>query len=827
MVNKAPFEGDTLFSVGNIELDMSIKELFKSAEEPIAIKRLLLDRAKLHIKVDTLENANYDIALEDETEERATTEEESTSFNLDLKEYALTNTEIVYDDFATGMHLVLSEMNHSGAGDLSLDTSQLNTHTDALVSFEMDSTKYLNNNKVALDALIGIDLKENKYSFLENKALINQLPLVFDGFVKVNEENQEVDITFKTPSSDFKNFLAVIPEVYAENIEGVTTTGNFEVDGAFKGIVDEEHIPAFKINLNSENASFKYPDLPKAVKNVFIDTEINNDTGITEDTYVNINRLSFQIDEDKFNLNAKLRELLGNTKVNLHADGIINLAKISQAYPLPEDYGLTGILTSDVSTTFDMASLEANNYANTKTSGDVSLTGFHYESAEMQNAVDISEASVSFNPSTVSLNAFEGKSGQTDFKASGTIDNLLGYVFNDENIEGNFKLASNTFAVSDFMVDEPVEQEEATEAAPQYAERIKIPSFLDCTIDAEAQTVLYDNLTLKDVSGRLLIKDETATLDNLTSSLFDGKVSLNGSVNTAKEISTFDMAVGIDGIKISESFQAIDLFKVLAPVANALEGKLNTDIKLSGNLKDDMTPSLGSLSGDLLAELLSTEINTKDNSLLTSLDNQFNFINLRELNLKDLKTVLSFDGGKVNAKPFNLKYKDIDINISGSHTFDMQMQYQATLDVPAKYLGDEVNTLIAKLDDDSLKDLTIPVTANIGGKYTSPKVKTDLTSGVSKLTSQLVELQKQKLLNEGKNKAEDLLSDLLNKNKDSTQQDSTSAGGVVDALGGLLGGKKADSTQTDSTQTQNDAVKDAATSILGGLLGKKKKDTVN
>ena len=57
-------------------------------------------------------------------------------------------------------------MNHSGSGDLSLEDSKLQTKTDALVSFEMDSTQYLRKNKVALDALIGIDFKESKYSFL-------------------------------------------------------------------------------------------------------------------------------------------------------------------------------------------------------------------------------------------------------------------------------------------------------------------------------------------------------------------------------------------------------------------------------------------------------------------------------------------------------------------------------------------------------------------------------------------------------------------------------------------------------------------------------------
>ena len=66
LVNKAPFEGDTLFSAGAIELEMSIKELFKSAGEPIGIKKLLLDTAILHVKVDTLGNTNYDIALDQE-----------------------------------------------------------------------------------------------------------------------------------------------------------------------------------------------------------------------------------------------------------------------------------------------------------------------------------------------------------------------------------------------------------------------------------------------------------------------------------------------------------------------------------------------------------------------------------------------------------------------------------------------------------------------------------------------------------------------------------------------------------------------------------------
>ncbi len=828
LVNNAPFEGDTLFASNQIELKMSINELFKSAEEPITIKRLLIDGAKLHIKVDAQENTNYDIGKQEDENTVAEESGESSNFTLAMDSYEITNSNIIYEDLAAGMRLEISEMNHSGTGDLSIETSELKTMTDALVSFEMDSTKYLNKNKLFLDALIGIDLKENKFSFLENKAMVNQLPLVFDGFVKVNEENQEVDISFKTPSSDFKNFLAVIPETYSKNIENVQTTGNFELAGQFKGIVDETHIPAFNIKVNSENASFKYPDLPKSVRNVFIDTEINNTTGITEDTYVDIQKLSFTIDQDKFSLTSKIRDLMGNTKISAHLDGKMNLENISQAYPIPSDYDLKGKLEADVTTSFDMASLENNQYQNTRTNGNLELTDFEYASDELKNPVAINSAAVTFTPETVSLNSFQGKTGQTDFDANGTLTNLLGFLFNKENIKGDFRLSSNTFALSDFMVEEESSMEEMegnTNSEGEIEERIKIPSFLDCKIDASAGTVLYDNLKLKNVKGTLVIKDETATVQNLTSDLFGGTLGVSGAVSTKNETSTFNMNLGMNNFNIGESFSSLELFKVLAPLANALQGKLNSDIKISGDLKEDFTPNLASVSGDVLAELLSTKVSAENAPLFSALDNQLNFLNTDELDLSDLKTALSFDNGTVKVKPFELKYKDIAVNVDGSHTFDKQLQYKATLDVPAKYLGSEVNDLIAKMDDESLKDVTIPVVANIGGSYTSPSVSTDLSSGITKLTKQLVDIQKQRLLNQGKDTAKDLLSDVFAKDdQDSTQAEPS---GVKEALGDLLGGKKEDSTQAKDSTNSEDPVKNTAKSILGGLLGKKKKDTVN
>lgn len=831
LTNNAPFVGDTLFASKEIALDMAITELFKDASEAIGIKSLAVDGASLNIMVNKDSIANYDIAKKDQsaaTPEAA--EEEGSSFTLAMESYEITNSSVVYVDQTSGMALALTDLQHSGKGDLSLEKSELDTKTNALVSFGMGGTNYLNKNKVGLDALIGIDLKESKFSFLKNQALINQLPLVFDGFVKVNDDNQEVNINFKTLSSEFKNFLALVPEEYTKSIENVKTTGKFTVEGKLDGIVDETHIPKFSVKLNSDNASFKYPDLPKSVTNIFINAAIDNTTGLVEDTSVDIKKLAFAIDQDKFNLNSQITDLMGNTKVKAHLDGNMNLANISQAYPVPTDLNLKGMLKADVTTAFDMASIEKEQYQNTTTSGTLNLKDFEYNSDELKNPVQITTTSLAFNPKTVSLNEFQGKTGKTDFSAKGTITNLLGFMFKDENVKGDFALNSNTFALNDFMVDE----EETTETSTQKTEekqtateeKLKIPSFLDATITANANTVLYDNLTLKDVKGTLRIKDETATLSNMTTSLFGGKMAFNGEVSTKNEAATFAMNLGMNQFNISQALKGLEMLEVLAPVAKIIRGNLNSDISVAGNLKDDFTPDLATISGNVIAELMQTELSGKQEKFVTALSDKLSFLKPEKLNLNGLKTALSFDNGKVAVKPFKLNYGDIVMNVAGSHTFDSKLAYNATVEVPAKYLGSDITKLIAKIDDKKLEDLTIPVTANIEGNFTSPEVKTDLTSGVKNLTSQLIEIEKQKLIAKGKDKATSVISDLLNKNKtktDSLTKEDDKSSLVKDVVGGLFGKKDTTAVKADTTtKTKQETQKEAAKKILGGLFGKKK-----
>ena len=788
IINKAPFEGDTLVSLDELNLKMSIKELFKGEKETMNIDGFSSKNGLINIIFNKEGKGNYDIAIKDD---KAATDEKSKPLSLKIENYKIENFQFRYFDESSKIKMVIDSLNHEGTGDFAAQKLDLDTKSTAKILLSMDKINYMKNVSISLDAILGIDLANSKYTFKENKALINQLPIELDGFIQMVEGGQEYDLKFKTPTSSFKNFLGLIPAAYSASLDDVKTTGDFTVVGFAKGLYSDTTVPKFNIKIASNNASFQYPNLPKSVRNIVIDTKIINETGLLNDTYVNLDKLSFAIDQDVFNAKANIRNITQNAIVDAALKGTINLGNVSKAYPVKLDKPLSGILKADVTTKFDMLSVEKSQYQNINNAGTMSLSGFNYAD-ENGKTMTISNALVQFNPSQVHLKQFDATTGKSDISVTGVLENFYGFIFKNQELKGNFDMNSKQLAVDDFMTTG-----EETKAEVKKAEAMKIPAFLNCTLTANANTVLYDNLTLKEVSGKLIVKDEKVTLQNVISSIFGGTIGMNGAVSTKGKVPVFDMDLNLNQVDIAQSFTQLEMLKKIAPIAGIINGKINSTIKLNGILDAiELTPDLKTLSGDLLGQLLSTTVNAKNSTLLTAFSSNLKFIDVNKLNLNDLKAFLTFKDGKVNVKPIDIKYQDIKATIGGTHGFDQSMNYNIKFDVPAKYLGAEASALIAKLSPaDASKMQSIPINAILGGNFTNPKISTDINSAVTKLTTQLVNQQKDRLVKQGTS----ALTDYLNKNK-----------------------KPSDTTKT-TTPTTKEEVKTKAGDLLNGLFNKKKK----
>ena len=102
-------------------------------------------------------------------------------------------------------------------------------------------------------------------------------------------------------------------------------------------------------------------------------------------------------------------------------------------------------------------------------------------------------------------------------------------------------------------------------------------------------------------------------------------------------------------------------------------------------------------------------------------------------------------------------------------------------------LGADVTNLIATLSPKDAENVkTIPVKANLTGSFSSPSFSTNMKDATANLIKDLVERQKQNLLDKGKNKLTNLLGG--NTKKDSTK--TNKADEVKRLLNGLFKKKK-------------------------------------
>jgi len=799
IVNKGKFSGDTLASGSKLQLDMEVKQLFKNDKKSIVVDALYLYDALINIQVDSLGNTNYNIAKSSEDNHLDSEDEtlKKTDFSFALNHYEINNSRINYHDASSKKFLTLTKFNHHGNGDFSLDVSELDTKTSTLASFKLDNTEYLSNNSIVLDAAFQLDLKNQKYTFLENQIKINELPLHFDGSIQLNEEHTNLDLTFKTPSSDFKNFLAVIPKEYVKNLDGVTTTGNFSINGKVNGTVDETYIPKMDIQVVSNNASFKYPDLPKTVKNISLNIQLKNNTGLLTDTYLQIGNMSFKIDEQIFKANGNIKHITDNALIDLALKGTFDLANIEKVLPVNLEQDLKGIFNADLQTTFDMQSIDKEQYQNIKTDGIITLSDFIYTNPSFKNPLYVNRAKVTMTTDKITLNTLKASSGQTDVNAFGDIQNLIPWIMSKQDLKGQFKVTSDTFNVNDFMIAEvsnsKINTSNNNNEAISEEEVVKIPNFLNATLDFSAKKVIYDNLELTNTSGNVKIVDETAQLSNVTSKILGGSVAFSGDVNTKEDTPVFNMDLDLQKIGIDESFQKLSILKYIAPIANALEGSLSTKLSLKGKLNTNLTPNLATLKGNALAKIPAAKVTTEKTPLLSKLNHELNFLNLDKFSLNDISTAVSFNDGKIEVKPFHFKIEEIKVIASGSHGIEKNLDYKLMMDIPAKYLGSDITHLLSKLDPKEREKMSISVPVGVSGSFTNPKIAFNTKDAVKDITQRIIAKQKETLVNKGT----DILKDIIGEKEQPKE------------------GQKPNNT----TEKATEVVKD----VFNGIFGKKNK----
>src|SRR5215213_6920282 len=383
VIGKDEFAKDTLLSSKSVDAAMNLFSLFKEEKNIYSID---LAFPRIHALVNKEGKANWDVAKASSDTSAADTT--ASGFKMKLNHYSIHDAYVLYKDETAGMSAEVVGLDHEGSGELTEDVFTLSTKTSSQgASFNYEGIPYLSHTKTSINSDILIDNKTSKYSFKNCDLVVNNLKLNATGFFQLQDDSTyNMDISFKSASTDFKDVLSLIPAIYKTDFDKLKTSGKADFNGFVKGTYSPVQMPAYDVNLAVSEGYFQYPDLPKPLKNIRFNLKASNPDGIADHAVIDISKGHIEIDNEPLDFNLLYKNPETLQYLDAAAKGKIDLSQLSKFIKLEEGTKLAGILWADVFAKGNMNALQ-NQQGNFNAGGFLDIKNLFYASKDFAQPI--------------------------------------------------------------------------------------------------------------------------------------------------------------------------------------------------------------------------------------------------------------------------------------------------------------------------------------------------------------------------------------------------------------------------------------------------------
>lgn len=574
-------------------------------------------------------------------------------------------------------------------------------------------------------------------------ALFGTMPI--DGrlmLAGLTKQNMDIDGQLKT-NMDLEKMMQMFP------MEGQTLKGNFMVDATAKGKynVDNSTFPTVNAKMGLTNGYYKSADFPSAIDKMSMNGTMTNTDGSLEHTYIDISQFHAEIDGDPIDATLKA-ENIDNIAYDLTAKGKLSLDKLGKIYPI-EGTTMKGLLDLDLKTSGKYSDVEAGNYTKLPTSGAMKIDNLEYTSTDFPQGMKVTKGEVVFTPQRMDIKTFTGAVGKSPISITGFLENYLAYaLLPDQKLKGVMSLTSIMFDVNEWMVED-----EAAAAAPAPTQQAPaegvemsvypVPANIDFVFTTGIQKVLYDNLTMTNVRGKLTMRNEEIKFENFGFNALDGTFNMNGFYNT-KDIAkpAYNLSMNLLGLNIQKTYETFQMVQALAPTAKFVNGNFSSTLSLNGLLKGDMMPDLATLTGNGLVTLVNGKV--AGMPLMEAVADKVKLANLKQFSVADTKIKFRIENGTLFVDPFDTKVGDIKMNTEGQNKLDGGIAYKMKLNFPAGKVGATAVNAVAGLTKKTIgPNDDVEVFLGIGGTALKPKITSVSSSSTDVVTDVVDDVKEQ------------------------------------------------------------------------------------
>ena len=708
------------------------------------INKLYLENGNFALRVYKDGVNNYSILKKDSTKSG------NSSGGLDLTDIYLKNVLVSYaNEINDQFYEVLSHELKAGFT-LKDEVYLIAVNGPQLINtIQIHDGEYFKGKEIFISSNLKYDNTEKKFTILPTSIKLEQSEFKVEGYYAFKDQNI-IDIKVDNDNGDIQTLLSLIPKKYYERFSSYKSEGDIYFHASVKGLVSETENAAIKVDFGCKKTSFFHPDFKKKITDAnFSGVFSNGDQKNAASSYLKLENIRFDFDDKMIQGNFLYRNF-NNPYIAFDATGVVDASSILGFYKIPNLKSASGNIDFDINfkgLLNDFKTREGHNRI--ETSGEITIKNLTCVPENANFKLEEANGTFIFNKNDIAISDLSIKAGKSDFRISGMLKNLFGaLLLENGHMLTDIQVQSRKIDVEELFSFKRNEEENVEGSSEKEGVFPYMEKYLS-KVDIDVKEIVYKKVKMSHFKGALSFDQPYMKADNLSFHIAGGELSLNSQLNFESEnkiITTIRST--LKTINIDSLLYMFDNFGQDFITYKNLRGEFSGSVETAFNWNKKGEINMQSLVASIDGSILKGELNDFE-----PMQNLARFIDAQELahiKFSEIKNKVFIENRKISLPEMQILSNVSDISISGTHTFDNEIDYKLT--VPLRNIKKpkiDKDAAFGAIEEDTKKGstlfLTIKGTANnykIG--YDTKRTKSKISDDLKKEKKEFLDIFKKK-----------------------------------------------------------------------------------
>jgi len=647
---KEGFDNDTLFYAKNTYIELSIIDIILGT---VDIKRVVVDNGNIKIKYDSDDNPNFDIFKTNEKSKN----------KLTLNNLLLIDTDISFKRKEVNLNWKTQEA--------VIGFAEKNIIINAKIFSEkliVNNRDYIHKKQVALHTTL--EVKKDSILIQKGSTVhIENVKIELSGEVF---QGKIIDLDFACEEQELNNIINHTPEYLKSIYRSFNANGIVNCNGNIKGLISKGSNPYLDMVCNIEKGNFNLKSRPFILKNVRLNAKINNgEQSDFKNTKIEISNFDAKTENGFLKGNFSIQNL-NKYYLSANLNSSWDLAEINHYFEDSPFYNLQGKLNANTQysgyISFDNKFTNYFLAAKHTSKTNFKEASFTYKNFPLGFNFNTAECIFKNNRIEVKNSAFTIADSDLDF--AGDINDLIGYILKKKDtIDITGKLKSTYMKFDELLTLKDIS--EGKDAGT-------MPNWISADLNTNITTFSYNDFIASDIKGQLIYKNKSLTGDDIRLNSLNGSIVGNFKFYESKNNKlTLYSQLNLKQLNIRNAFLAFNNFNQDFITSEHIKGIGTAEIQMQATWKPDFIFEKEELK--VKSHLVIEKGELIQFKPLESLSDYVSLEDLKTVQFSTLENTIEIENKVVTIPTMEIKSSALSVFISGSHTFEQEIDYRIKL----------------------------------------------------------------------------------------------------------------------------------------------------